>query len=133
MGCYVATGMDADISLLRRLSTYEDPFDGITRSIYASAHGDIDSEFKLNPIFLAYVGIMLYGIYISLRLFPGKINSINLRSVIEIIAITSILTTILKISFGLPIRGWNFVGILSLLYRLYPINRQYPDTLAPIA
>ena len=56
-------------------------------------------------MFLAYVGIMLYGIYISLRLFLGKINSIDPRPVIGIVTLTLILTTILKVSFGLPIRG----------------------------
>jgi hypothetical protein len=93
-----------DISLMRRLTTYEDPLDGLTRSIFASAHGDIEAAFKLNPMFLAYIGILIYGIYASLGIFVGKIKSINPVPILSVVAITLTLTIVIRILAGLPIR-----------------------------
>jgi len=94
-----------DISLVRRLTTYEDPLDGLTRSIYASAHGNLLAAFKLNPMFPAYIGIVLYGIYVSSKMSLGKIDSVNPRPVLTIVAITLTLTIVIRLLAGLPIRG----------------------------
>jgi len=93
-----------DISLVRRLTTYEDPLDGLTRSIFASAHGDFEAAFKLNPMFLAYIGIVLYGIYASVGIFIGKIKSINPVPIFAVVGLTLTLTMIIRILAGLPIR-----------------------------
>ena len=94
-----------DISLVRRLTTYEDPLDGLTRSIYASAHGDISTAFKLNPMFPAYIGIVFYGIFVSLRMFFRESSSINPKPILTVVAITLILTIVIRVLAGLPIRG----------------------------
>lgn len=93
-----------DISLVRRLTTYEDPLDGLTRSIYSSAHGNFSAAFKLNPMFPAYIGIVLYGIYASSRMFLGKIKSIDPLPVLTVVAITLTLTIVIRLLAGLPIR-----------------------------
>ena len=94
-----------DISLVRRITTYEDPLDGLTRSIYAYAHGDIWGAFKLNPLFPVYVGIVIYGILASLRMLFKPTSSINPLPILIIVAITLILTMVIRISVDLPIRG----------------------------
>lgn len=94
-----------DISLVRRLTSYEDPLDGLTRSIYASAHGDIAGAFRLNPMFPAYIGIVFYGIYASSRICLGKISSINPVPVLTVVAVTLTLTMVIRILAGLPVRG----------------------------
>ena len=94
-----------DISLVRRLTTYEDPLDGLTRSIYAFAHGDIIAAFKLNPMFPAYIGIVFYGIFVSLRMFFREPSSINPIPILTVVAITLILTIVIRVLAGLPIRG----------------------------
>ena len=94
-----------DISLVRRLTTYEDPLDGLTRSIYAFAHGDIKAAFKLNPMFPAYIGIVFYGIFVSLRMFFRKTSSINPLPIVTVVAITLILTIVIRVLAGFPIRG----------------------------
>jgi hypothetical protein len=94
-----------DISLVRRLTTYEDPLDGLTRSIYAFAHGDIIAAFKLNPMFPAYIGIVFYGIFASLRMSFRKTDSINPMPILTVVAITLILTMVIRLLVGLPIRG----------------------------
>ena len=94
-----------DISLVRRLTSYEDPLDGLTRSIYAFAHGDIIAAFKLNPMFPAYIGIVFYGIFASLRIFFRKTDSINPIPILAVVAITLILTIVIRVLTGVQIRG----------------------------
>ena len=94
-----------DISLVRRITTYEDPLDGLTRSIYAFAHGDIPGAFKLNPMFPAYIGIVVYGIYVSLRMLFKMTSSINPLPILTIVTITLILTMVIRVLAGLPLRG----------------------------
>lgn len=93
-----------DISLVRRLTGYEDPLDGLTRSIYSSAHGSFSTAFKLNPLFPVYIGIAFYGIYVSSRLCLGKIDSVNPFPVLTIVAITMSLTIAIRLIAGFPIR-----------------------------
>ena len=94
-----------DISVVRRLTSYEDPLDGLTRSIYAFAHGDIIAAFKLNPMFPAYIGIVFYGIFASLRIFFRKTDSINPIPILTVVAITLILTIVIRVLTGVQIRG----------------------------
>ena len=94
-----------DISLMRRVTGYEDLLDGLTRSIYASAHGDISGAFRLNPMFPAYVGIVFYGIYVSVRICLGRISSINPVPILTVVAITLTLTIGIRVLAGLPIKG----------------------------
>ena len=88
----------------RGLTTYEDPLDGLTRSIYASTHGDITAAFKLNPMFPAYVGIVVYGAYITLGICLGKINSVNPVPILTVVAITMALTIVIRVLARLPLR-----------------------------
>jgi hypothetical protein len=94
-----------DISLVRRITTYEDPLDGLTRSIYAFAHGDITGAFKLNPMFPMYIGIVVYGIYASLRMLFKTTSSVNPLPILTIVAITLILTMVIRVLADLPLRG----------------------------
>ena len=94
-----------DISLVRRITTYEDPLDGLTRSIYAFAHGDITGAFKLNPTFPMYIGIVVYGIYASLRMLFKTTSSVNPLPILTIVAITLILTMVIRVLADLPLRG----------------------------
>jgi hypothetical protein len=93
-----------DISLVRRITTYEDPLDGLTRSIFAFAHGDISAAFKLNPMFPVYIGIVVFGISASLGIFFNKISSINPVPVLIVVVITLILTMAIRVLADLPIR-----------------------------
>ena len=86
-----------DISLVRRITTYEDPLDGLTRRIYAFAHGDITAAFKLNPMFPAYIGIVFYGIFASSRMFFRKTSSINPIPILTVVTITLILTIVIRV------------------------------------
>jgi len=94
-----------DISLVRRITTYEDPLDGLTRSIYACAHGDITGAFKLNPMFPMYIGIVVYGIYASLRMLFKTTSSVNPLPILTIVAITLLLTMVIRVLADLPLRG----------------------------
>ena len=89
-----------DFSLIRRLTTYEDPLDGLTRSIYASAHGNIVAAFKLNPLFPAYIGIVFYGIYISLRICLGTVDSVNPKPILAITGVAMALTIAIRVLVG---------------------------------
>ena len=93
-----------DISLVRRITTYEDPLDGLTRSIYAFTHGDISAAFKLNPMFPVYIGIVVFGVSASLSIFFNKTSSINPVPVLIVVVITLILTKAIHVFADLPIR-----------------------------
>ena len=92
------------ICLFRRLTGYECPLNGLTRSIYATAHGDLPAAFELNPLFPAYVLVLLYLVVISLRLSTGHLESVDPRPILGVVVAIMALTVIVKLIAGLPMR-----------------------------
>ena len=67
-------GWIPDISLMRQITTFGCPLNGLTSSIFAVAHGEIISAFRLNPMFSVYVAILGYLIVTTTRLSFGFID-----------------------------------------------------------
>ncbi|HAI99927.1 MAG TPA: hypothetical protein DCL97_04595 [Dehalococcoidia bacterium] len=95
-------GWMPDISLMRRITTFECPLNGLTRSIFAVAHGEIIAAFRLNPMFPVYVAILGYLIVTTTRLSFGFIDSVNAKPILAVTAATIGLTIIVKF-----IDGWD--------------------------
>ena len=96
-------GWMPDISLMRRITTFECPLNGLTRSFFAVAHGEIIAAFRLNPMFPVYVAILGYLIVTTTtRLSFGFIESVNAKPILAVTAATIGLTIIVKF-----IDGWD--------------------------
>ena len=94
------SGWMPDISLMRRITTFECPFNGLTRSFFAVAHGEIIAAFRLNPMFPVYVAILGYLIVTTTRLSFGFIDSVNAKPILAVTAATMGLTIIVKLIDG---------------------------------
>ena len=95
---------DLDISLFRRITTYECPLDGLTRSIYAAAHGKFGTAFDLNPMFPLYIAILVYLIFLSVTLSTGRTDSIRPAPVLISVFATMALTIVARVIAGHPLR-----------------------------
>ena len=93
-----------DISLFRRVTTYECPLDGLTRSIYAAAHGKFGAAFDLNPMLPLYIGILLYLIYVSVGLATGRTDSVRPAPLLISVFATMALTIVARVIAGHPLR-----------------------------
>ena len=97
MAAFWQPGWMPDISLFRRITTYECPLDGLTRSIYAAAHGEFTSAFEFNPLFPVYVGIIVFLIYLSARFASGKSETPNPKPILILVGVTMLLTIVIRV------------------------------------
>ena len=93
-----------DLNPIRRLTGYQCPLTGLTRSIYYAAHGEWRTAFELNPMFPGYLLIVLYGVVVFFLLATGRIGHVDPKPVLLAIALTMTLTIAIRLAAGLPMR-----------------------------
>ena len=93
-----------DLNPIRRFTGYQCPLTGLTRSVYAAAHGDLIRAFELNPMFPAYILILIYAIALFIRLGAGKVESPSPKPVMLAIVVTMVMTVVVRLVAGLPMR-----------------------------
>ena len=93
-----------DLNPIRRLTGYQCPLTGLTRSIYYAAHGEWRTAFELNPMFPAYVSIVFYCSVIFFLLTTGRISRVDPKPILLAVAVTMTLTIVIRLAAGLPMR-----------------------------
>ncbi len=93
-----------DLNPIRRLTGYQCPLTGLTRSIYFAGHGEWKTAFELNPMFPAYLLIVFYGVVVFLLLVTGRVSHVDPKPVLLAIAVTMTLTVVIRLVAGLPMK-----------------------------